>query len=252
MLLQVLYGAGIGISLALTGAGGSVIALPVLVYLLGIDPHAATGTSLVVVGLNAASAAVSFARAGLVRWRIGGFFALAGALGAVAGSAVNPRVPAAALMGGLAVFMGIVAVRMLRHEETAVGDAACLEPLEARLRLGISGFSVGFLTGLFGVGGGFLVVPSLVILLECPMRQAIGTSLFVIALNSLWGVAARLGGLGAIDLGPVPGLVLGGVIGATAGARLTARIDPKPFVRGFAVFLILVAIYVVVRTARGG
>ena len=252
MLLQVLYGAGIGASLALTGAGGSVIAMPVLVYLLGVEPHAATGTSLVVVGLNAASAAVSFARAGLVRWRIGGFFALSGALGAVAGSALNPHVPAAVLMGGLAVFMGIVAVRMLRHEEPAAGDAACLEPSEARLRLGVSGLSVGFLTGLFGVGGGFLVVPSLVLLLECPMRQAIGTSLFVIALNCLWGFAARLGGLGAVDLGPVPGLVLGGVMGAIAGARLAARIDPKLLARGFAVFLVLVAIYVAVRTASGG
>lgn len=252
MVYEIVYGAGIGLSLALTGAGGSVIALPVLVYLLGVDPHAATGTSLVVVGLNAAAAAVSFARAGLVRWRIGGLFALAGALGAVAGSAVNSHVPAAALMAGLAGLMGIVAVRMLRHEEPAAEEAACLDPSEARLRLGLAGLSVGFLTGLFGVGGGFLVVPSLVILLECPMRQAIGTSLFVIALNSLWGVAARLGGLGAIDLGPVPGLVAGGVIGATAGARLAARIDPKPLTRGFAVFLLLVAIYVVVRTARGG
>jgi uncharacterized membrane protein YfcA len=235
-LLQVLYGAGIGISLALTGAGGSVIALPVLVYLLGIDPHAATGTSLVVVGLNAASAWA--ARAGLCASdrRL-----LSGGRSARSPSARTPVPPRPSRR--LASHAGTV----LSDVHTEAGGRICVPGTSKPPALDLGALGV---PQAFRRGGGFWCSS----LVSARMPDATGdwTSLFVIALNSLWGVAARLGGIGAIDLGPVPGLVLGGVMGAIAGARLAVRIDPKPLARGFAVFLVLVAIYVAVRTARGG
>lgn len=238
-----LFGAGlVGLSLGLTGAGGSIITLPVLVYLAGVSPTEAVGLSLFVVGAAAAAGAVQRWRAGDFHPRAALMFASAGSGGAWLGAGFTRLFAPELLMVLFSLLMLLVAARMLvsREEETAMAP----ECRPGRC-LGAGG-ATGMLTGFLGVGGGFLLVPALIRFARLPLRMATGTSLAVIALNSAAGFASHFGD-GPVDW-KLAGLFSGiAVAGSLAGNSLSARLPVKRLRQGFAGMVLLTGVMVLWR-----
>ena len=175
----------VGLVLGLVGGGGSILAVPLLVYAVGVtSPHVAIGTSAIAVSLSALGNVVSHARAGNVKWRCAAVFASAGVFGAVAGSTVAKALDGQKLLVLFGALMIIVGITMLRSRSTAGNPEVRLSMTTARellpLLLGI-GFAVGLLSGFFGIGGGFLIVPGLMLATGMPLTMAIGTSLVAVA-----------------------------------------------------------------------
>jgi uncharacterized protein len=246
VVLAILFGTMIGLLLGLVGGGGSILTVPILVYVIGQDVHAATATSLVIVGLTALSGVVPHARAGRVSMPTAIVFGAAGAAGAFAGTWLNARVEGPLILFLFGVLMVIVAARMAfgrKSQAAAVQDAS-----KSGLHLSVlaAGLIVGVMTGFFGVGGGFLIVPALVLAVGFPMRLAIGTSLLVIAINSGAGVLAHLGTDG-FDLRVALLFVAGGFVGGTLGGHVAGRIDEAKLSRGFAALVAVVGLYLIVR-----
>ncbi len=242
----------IGLLLGLLGAGGSILAVPALVYGAGEPLRVAVPTSLVVVGMSAAAAVVPRIRAGQVQWRIAVVVGAAGVPSTFVGAAVNRSMDPRVLLLGFAGVMVAAAVRMLREAPEIGGDCAlpgggvdwrgCLPKA-----LG-TGIAVGFLTGLFGVGGGFLIVPALVLMLGLPMAVAVGTSLVVVAVNAAAGVAAHAGS-STIDLHLTAGFAGAAVAGSLVAARLATRLPADRLRRWFAWLVLAVAAFVAVQAA---
>ncbi len=235
ILLAVLLGGLIGLSLGMLGGGGSILTVPALVYALGQDPHTAVSASLVIVGLNAATGAWFHRRAGHVRLKDAGVFGGVGLLAAFAGARLSKLLPDAVLLVLFAVLMLAVATLMLRGGVAQRTDNA---PPSVWWKVLIGGVSVGFLTGFLGVGGGFLIVPALVLLLGMNMRDAVGSSLVVIALNSAAGVLGHLGDQ-AVSWQIIGMLLAGGLPGLLLGTRLAHRLPVGRLRQGFAVLVIL-------------
>jgi uncharacterized membrane protein YfcA len=244
----------IGLALGALGSGGSVLAVPALVYAAGETPQAATATSLLLVGTAAAVGLRTHARAGRVRFGTGTVFGLVGVGGSLAGTALNRRIDPDMLLLAFSGLMLLAAWRMVTAcpSCTRAGEARELAaspsssprpwtPARAVLVLAI-GTAVGFLTGLFGVGGGFVVVPALTLVLGFAMPEAIGTSLLVVAINSMIALAARLGGA-HIDWLLAAAFTAAAVAGAQLGGRLAGRLDPERSLRIFAAGLIVLAAY---------
>jgi uncharacterized protein len=187
--LALLGAALIGLSLGLTGAGGSIITLPVLVYLAALPPKEAVGLSLFVVGAAALLGAVQRFRSGEIHLKAGLIFALSGMAGAAGGAQLTPLVSGRVLMVIFAVLMLVVAINMLM--------GSMIDPLEKSecrpVRCLLAGLGVGVLTGFIGVGGGFLLLPALVKFAKLPLRVATGTSLAVISFNSAVGFLSHYG-----------------------------------------------------------
>ncbi len=252
-LLQTLLGGGsgslVGFTLGLVGGGGSILAVPLLVYLVGVpSAHVAIGTSAVAVAVNAAASVVGHARAGNVRWPCASVFASAGIAGAVAGSAIGRRLDGQALLAAFAVLMIVVAVLMLLRRDDGVDRVVRLSRENAPALIG-TGVGVGALSGFFGIGGGFLIVPGLVFATGMPMLQAIGTSLVAV---TAFGVTTAgtyaLAGLVDWPLAAVfvGGGVLGGLVGARAGRMLSRR--RGALTRVFAGLIFVVAGYMLARS----
>ena len=190
MNISALLGAAlIGLSLGLTGAGGSIITLPVLVYLAGVPPKEAVGLSLFIVGAAALAGALQRLRAGEVHLKAGLMFAISGMAGAAGGTRLTPLVSGRVLMSIFAVLMLVVAIHMLLSAKQEPSMSAECHPVRCLL----VGFGVGVLTGFIGVGGGFLLMPALVKFAKLPLRVATGTSLAVIAFNSAAGFIGHFG-----------------------------------------------------------
>ncbi len=250
MAVAAALGLAIGVLLGLLGAGGSILAVPALVYGADQPLSAAVPTSLLVVGVSAAAAVVPRIRARQVQWRIAAVVGAAGIPAAYAGTAVNRALDPRVVLIGFALVMVVAAVRMLREQPEAGGDCAlpggrvnwrgCLPKAIG------SGVAVGLLTGLFGVGGGFLVVPALVLLLGLPMAVAVGTSLVVVTVNSAAGFAAHVGGA-EVDYGLAAVFTGAAVAGSLAAARLATRLPADRLRRGFAGLVLLVAAFVAVQ-----
>lgn len=238
-----LLSAGIGLSLGLIGGGGSIITVPVLVYALGVPPHAAIGMSLAVVGSTALVSALLHHRRGAVAWKTGTLFAGSGIASAYLGSGLTHRVAPPVLLlifGGL---MLIVAGAMLARKDPGPAASSRRASVPGSI---LAGLGVGFLTGFLGVGGGFLIVPALVLFGGLTMREAIGTSLFVIAVNCAAGFLGHLS-REALDWRltlAVTGLALGG---ALAGSALSHRFHPAGLRRIFAWFVVAVALFLIAR-----
>ncbi|MFI0351272.1 TSUP family transporter [Actinomadura sp. 9N407] len=247
MVTVLVLGAVIGVLLGLLGGGGSILALPALVYGAGLPTASAIPASLLVVGLSSAFAVLPRRRAGQVRWGIAGVFGGAGAVAAFGGAAINRLLPPQAVLLGFALLMVIAGWRMLAGDAPSGGSCAlpgggvnwrgCLPKAIT------AGLLVGLLTGLFGVGGGFLIIPALVLGLGLPMRTAVGTSLVIVAVNSAAGFAAHAGGA---DLDPmiIASFTLAAVAGSLAAARLAPRVDAVRLGRWFAYFVFAVAAFV--------
>ena len=227
----------IGLSLGLLGGGGSTLAVPVLVYVAGLDARTAVGVSLAVVGATSLVAAVAQAREGRVRMRAALLFAGAGMPAAWAGSRLTALVSGRVLLLAFGAFMMAVALVMLRPPGPH-GEGTSRARAGAAVLIG-SGAVVGLLTGFLGVGGGFLVVPALVLLARLPMREAVGTSLAVIAANATAGFIGHLDGPG---LPPAVVLSFTGVsiAGALAGTRLGRRVPAHRLQRVFALLVLAV------------
>ncbi|MBM6399325.1 sulfite exporter TauE/SafE family protein [Phycicoccus sonneratiae] len=248
LLLAVLAGVAVGLSLGALGGGGSILAVPALVYVLSLDPRAATTASLVVVGATALTGAVGHARAGRVDWRAALVVAALGVPAALAGSVVGRLVDPQALLVAFAGLMVLAAVAMFRRSRGEVAAAAPAPRTGARRVVPVVavGLGVGFLTGFLGVGGGFLVVPALVLALGFAMPTAVGTSLVVIALTSLAAFAERVGH-GAVPWGVVVPFAVAAAGGSLLGRHVTDRVPAVVLTRAFAVLLLLVGGYVAVR-----
>ncbi|MFE6287749.1 sulfite exporter TauE/SafE family protein [Streptomyces sp. NPDC057877] len=236
LFLALTAGALVGLALGALGGGGSVLAVPALIYPLGLTPAAATTASLVIVTLTSVTALAAHARDGQVRWRTGLLFAAAGIGPAMLGGALAARVPAALLTAAFAGVAAVAAVHMLRTTP---------EPV-ARVRPGravAAGAGLGGVTGVLGVGGGFLAVPALVGVVGLRMRAAVGTSLLVITVNSLAALATRAGTVGALDwtvIGPFAGAA---ILGARDGKRLAAKVSGGTLQRAFALVLLALAVF---------
>ncbi len=214
---------------------------------------AAIPTSLLVVGISSATALLPRLRKGQVQWRLAGVFGTAGAVSAFAGAAVNRLLDSRLVLVGFAVLMVVAGVRMLHEQATAGGDCAlpdgginwrrCLPKAIG------SGVVVGFLTGLFGVGGGFLIIPALVLLLGLPMTAAVGTSLVIIVVNSIAGFAgfAAHAGDATLDYGIAGAFTLAAVAGSLAASRIATRLPAKGLRRAFAYLVFAVAAFVIIQ-----
>ncbi|ORB31051.1 sulfite exporter TauE/SafE family protein [Mycolicibacterium parafortuitum] len=225
----------VGIALGLLGGGGSILTVPLLAYVGGMDAKQAIATSLLVVGVTSAVGAVSHARAGRVQWRTGLIFGAAGMAGAYAGGLLARFIPGTVLLIGFAVMMIATAVAMLR------GRRAVEAPREGH-RLPVpkilaEGLVVGLVTGLVGAGGGFLVVPALALLGGLPMPVAVGTSLIVIAMKSFAGLGGYLSSV-QINWTVALAVTAAAVIGALIGARLTAKVNPDALRKAFGWFVL--------------
>ncbi|MEV7372284.1 sulfite exporter TauE/SafE family protein [Streptomyces sp. NPDC090301] len=237
----------IGVSLGVLGGGGSILTVPILVYLAGQGTEEAVATSLFVVGVTGLAALVPHARARRVRWRTGllfGAFSMAGAYG---GGRLAEYVPGTVLLVGFAVMMLATAAAMLRRPRGGAHHGLRAAPPGKGGRglagLAAKGLAVGAVTGLVGSGGGFLVVPALAVLGGLPMGLAVGTSLLVIAMNSFAGLAGHLAGV-TIDWGLALTVTGAAVIGSTAGARLAGRIAQDTLRTAFGWFVVLMGVLV--------
>lgn len=235
----------VGTTLGLLGGGGSILTLPILRYALGMQAHEAIATSLLVVGLTSLAALVPHARRGNVRWRVGFIFGSAGMAGAYLGARAAHLLPDPVLLIGFAVMMLATALGMLKDtRETCSAPAPSTHAARASKvpKVLIEGFLVGVVTGLVGAGGGFLVVPALVLLGGLPVRAAIGTSLLVIAMKSSAGF------FGFLEHTPIHWAVAvpisaAAVAGSVVGAALASRISPQLLRAGFGWFVLVTALF---------
>jgi uncharacterized membrane protein YfcA len=248
ILLALPFGLAVGLSLGLVGGGGSILAVPILVYVLGEDVKDATTASLLIVGVTALAGAVDHARGGRVRVRTALPFGAAGGLGAFAGTALNRGASPETILFLFAIVLLAAAFGMVRRkdnygrfETAARGRALWLEVIP-------TGLGVGVLTGFFGVGGGFVIVPALALLLGLPITVAVGTSLLVIALTSTAALAAHLT-TGGLHWGVAGAFTAAGVAGAIAGSRLGERVSSRRLREGFAVLVVAVAALLLVENA---
>ena len=249
LIIAALGGAVVAFSLALVGGGGSILAVPILVYAVGIrDPHLAIGTSAIGVGVNALIGLAGKARAGAVRWRAGLPFALAGVVGAAAGSIAGKAFDGQALLGLFALLMLVVAGLMLHRGE----PEGHLERHDGTLgKLTLYGTLTGVLSGFFGIGGGFLVVPGLIAATAMPIFNAMATSLVAVAAFGIT-TAGSYALSGLVDWAVAGAFIGGGLIGSLAGQRLAVRLST---VRGaltklFAGVIALVAVYMLWEVLR--
>jgi len=242
LVIGLVLAAVIGLSLGLLGGGGSILTVPVLVYVLGYQVKPAIAMSLPVVGVTSLIGAALHWRLGNVRVRTALTFGLLAMAGAFAGARLAVMLSGGAQLALLAAVMIVAAVSMLRGNPHAESSGTAAHPaLLAALALG-----VGVLTGLVGIGGGFLVVPALVLLARVPMREAVGTSLLVIAMNAASGFAGYLG-LVKLDWSFLTGFTVAAVAGALIGTVLASRAPQAILKRGFAVFLFVTSGFVLYR-----
>jgi uncharacterized membrane protein YfcA len=253
----------IGLSLGALGSGGSVLAVPVLVFGFEQSPAQATTGSLVVVGLASLTSAITAARGGTVLLGRGLAFGVAGLAGAAAGANASTRVPEPVLLTAFAVLMLLVGIMMLvrlaRGSRAGAPDRsmpddpivmlspafACRCP--AALKLLTAATTAGLLTGFLGVGGGFLVVPALALVMAMPMRYAVGTSLVVIAVTSSAALAVRVGARAEPDWVLTLALSVTAVAAGHLGVRLATRIDGSRLAAAFTVLVLTLATYTAIR-----
>ena len=245
MLLALLGALAIGLSLGLLGSGGSILTVPVLHYLVGQPEKLAIGGSLLVVGLIAAAACVPYAFHRQVDWRNVAWFGLPGMGGAWLGAWLAHWVPGPAQLALFAGVMLAAAWRMLRGGVTQRPDHEA-----RRITVIAGGSAVGLLSGLVGVGGGFLIVPALVLLAGVPMASAVGTSLAVITLNSFTGFAKYLRVLDAQGLELEWAVLLAvaavGIVGSFAGHRLGRRLPQATLRKAFGMLLVVMGLFIAV------
>ena len=228
----------VGMSLGLLGGGGSILTVPLLAYVAGMDAKPAIATSLLVVGVTSAIGAITHARAGRVRWRVAALFGAAAMAGAYSGGLLARFVPGTVLLITFAAIMIAAGIAMLRgRKNTTPTDPDQHLPV---VRIALLGVLVGVISGLVGAGGGFLLVPALALLAGLPMPLAVGTSLVVISMQSVAGFAGHLA-TEHIDWRLAGLVTAAAVLGALIGGRLIAFVDPNTLRKLFGWFVLLMA-----------
>lgn len=261
LALAIPIGLLIGLSLGALGGGGSILTVPALVYLLGQDTRVATTGSLLIVGVTALAGMAAHQRAGRVRVAAGLVFGVLGIAGSYAGSRLSATVAPAALLAAFSVLMLVVAAAMFARSRRRVSGAPVLDegPIitwrpsfacacPRALKVLVTASAVGLLTGFFGVGGGFVVVPALVLVLGFSMPVAVGTSLLVISFNSATALVSRIGHGAVLDWALIGAFTAAAIAGSLLGGRLATRVDHRVLSRAFTLLLIVVALYTAARS----
>jgi hypothetical protein len=238
MVLGVIAGFAIGLLLGLLGGGGSILTVPALVYLAGQSPQLAVTTSLAIVGANSMLGAWFHRLQGTVNWRIAALFGGTGMLLAYFAAGISKLMSPRMLLIAFAVLMLVIGLLMIFRRQQEI---QAQEPRGWLVILACGG-GVGLLTGILGVGGGFLIVPALVMLIGLPMQEAVGTSLVIIAMNSIAGLAGHLSGA-PLDLQLTLIYVTAGLVGTFAGSHLARSLKPAALRVWFAVFVIGLSLF---------
>lgn len=238
----------VGLVLGLLGGGGSILAVPTFLYVFHIQPKPAIAMSLVVVGMSALVGFLAHWRNGTINVRIAVLFGALAMVGSFAGARVARFVPATVQLGMFTAFALTAAIMMLRdsvrprfattREETG--------PLQFSTLLGVQALAVGVLTALIGAGGGFLIVPSLVLMANVPVKEAVGSSLLIIAMNAASGVAGYLGQV-AFDWTLIGWFTALAAVGAITGTRFMRRLPAARIKQGFAIMILVLGSYLVIR-----
>jgi len=230
---------GVGVSLGLLGGGGSILTMPIVLYVLGMETHAAIATSLIMVGATSAAAMITHARGGRVRWRTGFLFGATSMASAFVSGKFATWVPGVVLLVGFGALMLVTGLAMMRRRK----EVAMVPADGGRwLRLILQGLGVGSITGFLGAGGGFVVVPALALFGGLSMKEAVGTSLLVIAMNATAAVAGHLGEV-QVPLSMTTALTVVAIAGSVVGGSLAGRVRPDVLRRAFAWFVIVMAVF---------
>ncbi|MGO4956607.1 sulfite exporter TauE/SafE family protein [Luteococcus sp. Sow4_B9] len=234
----------VGAVMGSLGGGGAIITIPLLVYLLHQDPHAASEGSLVIVGLSSLIGLYPHVRGGRVRWRDGAVFGALGIVGSIVGSAASARMDGQLLLALFSVLLLVVASLMFRTWFRGRGGNDTARPAKPFGHLLLTATGVGMLTGFFGVGGGFAVVPALTLVLGFPISQAIATSLLVIAINCATALASRFTIGLHVDWGIVLPFALAACVGSVTGGWFTRTARPRSLQFAFACLLVVLALWI--------
>ena len=266
ILLTLIFGAIVGFSLGLTGGGGAIFAVPLLVYGLAVSSREAVGISLLTVGSTALVGFVQRAGRGMVEFPTGLLFAIAGMVGAPIGTWLAGLIPETLLLGLFALLMLVIAVRMwIKAREVSSqlpllpndnAGPTCKRDPEGKLRLtsqcamllALVGLGSGILSGMFGVGGGFIIVPALVMFSGMGIQRAIGTSLLVITLIGVSGVTSHLLSGKELSLTTAGIFTAGSLAGLFAGSAVAQRVAGPVLQKLFASAIVVVALYVIIRS----
>jgi uncharacterized membrane protein YfcA len=248
--LALISGSFVGLILGLIGGGGSIMATPLLLYLVGMSPHVAVGTGAVAVSANAFLNFANHARAGNVRWATAGTFAATGVAGAFIGSSIGKAVDGNRLVLLFAILMLIVGMSMLQPRRNGGTAIAALTP-KMICRVAAIAFCVGLLAGFFGIGGGFLIVPALIFATDMPIINAIGSSLLAVAAFGL-ATAVNYSFSGLVDWPVATEFIGGGVVGGWIGTKLACELAAQrgTLNRVFAGVIFVVAFYIIWRSTR--
>lgn len=248
--LALASGLSIGFALGLVGGGAGTLSVPLLLYVVKVgDPHVAIGTTAAAIAATALINLVSYARAGLVRWRTSLVFAAAGVGGAFAGSRWSLHVDGGALMLVLAAIVAVVAALMLAKGQTTQAAVPAQAVAGRGLATAGAGVAVGGVAGFFGISGGFLSVPALHFIARVPMLEAVASSLVSVVVFGAT-TAANYGMAGKVDVRLALALVAGGVVGGHGGMRAAKAIAVKGAAlrRVFALVLLMIAAYIAYRS----
>jgi uncharacterized membrane protein YfcA len=249
-VITVLSGSAVGFTLGLIGGGGSILAVPLLLYVVGLpSPHVAIGTSALAVAVNALANLISHSRAGNVKWPCAAVFAVSGVVGAFGGSSLGKLIDGGRLLFLFALVMIAVGVAMLRPRPTEGDPGVRIDPRIAVRLVGI-GLLTGFLSGLFGIGGGFLIVPGIMLGSGMHILNAVGSSLLSVGAFGLT-TAANYAAAGLIDWVVAAEFIAGGIVGGLLGLKLAVRlVKTKGMLsRVFAGVIFAVAAYMLYRNA---
>lgn len=250
----------IGVAVGLLGGGGSILTTPLLIFVMGFDAKQAIAASLFVVAVTSAFGLIHHARSGRVRWKTGLLFGSAGMVGAFAGGQIGAHLPGAVLLAAFAVMMAATAIAMVRGRREVQAKSHGGRPI---VRILIDGFIVGLVTGLVGAGGGFLVVPALVLLGGLPMPVAVGTSLLVVMMKSSAGFLGYVLTFGGPDgliawnpstsfSWPVTLTVTAfAIIGSLIGAVTSGKVHPDRLRKGFGWFVLAMAAFILIQEVGG-
>ena len=253
LLLSMVSGLAVGFTLGLIGGGGSILAIPLLLYFVGInDVHYAIGTTALAVGVNAYINSLSHLRHSKVNIKVGIFFSAVGVIGVVIGSSIGLITNSSSLLILFSILMMAIGVFMYlgkgrKEPEIVQGDQKETTPKKKRGKLGIFSILTGFSSGFFGIGGGFLIVPALVYSTGMEIDQAVGTSLLVVGTFGIF-TAIRYGFSGSLLYSVSLFYIIGGIVGGIIGARISIRMPKDTLRKVFSVIVILVAVYVMFRT----
>jgi uncharacterized membrane protein YfcA len=246
LILGLVLSGLIGLSLGLIGGGGSIITVPVLVYVLGVEAHEAVGMSLAVVGATSLVGSILHYRRGNLQLKTDLTFGAAGIAGALIGSPLTRLLSTSVLMLTFATLMLVIAILMLRRKPPGNLDIESAEQIPSVWKAVSAGFVVGVLTGFLGVGGGFLIVPALVMFGGLSMKDAIGTSLFVIFLNCVAGLIGHAS-QNNFDWSLTAKVTSLAVVGTIFGTILSHRVAANKLQKGFAAFVLAVAVFLLAK-----